>query len=218
MTQRTFEFRPPQWRPPAQLNVRTGALLLGTAAWLALYAWLGLRLLAQSAPRLGWVELALVIACVVMGVWVVMGWRRVFAAWLRRLRPTQWPALSRAELYRLTPSQFEEYVAQRLFARQGYAVENTPDVRDGGVDILVTDGGGRRAVVQCKRYQGTVGESVVRDLYGTMLHHDAAMGYLVTTGAISDAARQWSAGKPLHLIDGQELERLSRAEPARQPD
>jgi len=164
------------------------------------------------------VELALVIACVVAGVWVVMGWRRMIAAWLRRLRPTQWPALSRDELYRLTPSQFEEYVAQRLFARQGYTVENTPDVRDGGVDILVTDGRGRRAVVQCKRYQSTVGESVVRDLYGTMLHHGAAMGYLVTTSTISDAARRWAAGKPLHLIDGQELERLSRAEPARRPD
>ncbi len=120
----------------------------------------------------------------------------------------------REALYRLTPSQFEEYVAQRLFARQGYAVENTPDVADGGVDIFVTDSRGRRAVVQCKRYHGTVGEAVVRDLYGTMLHNGAAMGYLVTAGAISEAARQWAAGKSIFLIDGHELEQLAKAEPA----
>lgn len=218
MTDRLLEFRPPRWRAPAYLNYRTGALLAGSALWLAIYAGLGLRLLRQSAPRLGWVELALVILSVAGGVWMVMGWRRLAARWLLRFRPAQWPALSREELYRLTPSQFEDYVAQRLFVRQGYHVVNTPDVRDGGVDILVTDRSGRRAVVQCKRYRGAVGEAIVRDLYGTMLHHDALMGYLVATGSISDSARQWAAGKPLHLIDGHELERLSRAEPAVSPD
>lgn len=218
LADRLFEFRPPRWRAPARLNYRTGALLVGTVLWVAIYVGLGLRLLHQSAPRLGWVELALVILSVAGGVWMVMGWRRLAARWFLRLRPAKWPALSREELHRLTPSQFEDYVAQRLFVRQGYTVLNTPDVRDGGVDILVTDSSGRRAVVQCKRYQGAVGEAIVRDLYGTMLHHDASMGYLVATGSISAAARQWAAGKPLHLIDGHELERLSKAEPAPSPD
>ena len=82
----------------------------------------------------------------------------------------------------------------------------------GGVDILVTDAAGRLAVVQCKRYRGTVGESTVRDLYGTMIHHDASMAFLVSTGAISASARRWAAGKPIGLIDGERLVDLSRAE------
>ena len=85
--------------------------------------------------------------------------------------------------------------------------------RDGGIDVVVTDRNGRRAVVQCKRYRGTVGAPAVRDLYGTMIHNDADMGYLVATSGISDAARDWAAGKPLVLIDGDELVRLSRSEP-----
>jgi restriction system protein len=92
-------------------------------------------------------------------------------------------------------------------------VQNTPDVKDGGIDILVTDEHGRQAVVQCKRYRGTVGEATVRDLYGTMIHAGASQAYLVTTGHISDSAQQWAKGKPIGLIDGEQLAQLSRAEP-----
>lgn len=209
----TYEFRPPQWRPPHQMNYQTGGLVLATVLWLLVYGWLGLRLLARGEPSLGWVELALALVSIVAGVGLVIGWRTTLRRWARRLRRGAWPALDQAALYKLTPAQFEEYVAKRLFARHGYRVENTPDSRDGGVDIIVVDGNGRRAVVQCKRYLGTVGASAVRDLYGTMLHNEAAMGYLVTTGRISDDAREWANGKPLVLIDGEKLVKLSRSEP-----
>ena len=130
-----------------------------------------------------------------------------------RLRQTHWPALNLEQLYALSPSEFEAYVAERIFARQGYTVENTRDVKDGGVDIIVTDAHGRVAIVQCKRYRNTVGEAIVRDLYGTMLHSEAMMAYLITTSNISDAARRWAAGKPISLIDGTQLVELGRAEP-----
>lgn len=218
MTQITYDFRPPLWRTSDQVNYRTGALLLGTALWLGIYGWLGLRLLARGEPRLGWFELALASVCVVVGVLLVMGWRAIVRKWVRRLRSGPWPALDQDALYRLSPAQFEEYVAQRLFARHGYEVQNTPDSRDGGIDIIVIDAKGRRAVVQCKRYRGTVGAPAVRDLYGTMIHNDADMAYLVATSSISDAAREWAAGKPLVLIDGNELVRLSRSEPESSED
>ena len=128
MTQTTYDFRPPQWRPPDQVNYRTGALLVGTALWLAMYGWLGMRLLASGEPRLGWFELALALGCVAAGALLVVAWQAIVRRWVRRLRSGPWPALDREALYRLSPSQFEEYVAQRLFARHGYVVENTPDV------------------------------------------------------------------------------------------
>ena len=53
----------------------------------------------------------------------------------------------------------------------------------------------------------------MRDLYGTMFHNDANNGYLVTTGTISSEAREWAAGKPLTLIDGDDLVRYARSEP-----
>lgn len=197
------------------LNARLLFLSLLTVAWLALYATLAARLWQGGLAGAGALDLLLAVLTLLLGVPLAVAWWATLRRWRARLQPSAWPALSVAQLLDLTPSQFEEYVAQRIFARQGYAVENTPDVADGGVDIIVTDRQGRRAIVQCKRYRSTVGEATVRELYGAMIHHDAGMAFLVTTANISDAARRWAAGKPIDLIDGARLEALARAEPAR---
>ena len=94
MTQITYDFRPPQWRTPDQVNYRTGALLLGTALWLALYGWLGVRLLERGEPRLGWLELALAFLCIVAGVLLVIGWRAMVRRWVRRLHRGPWPDMA----------------------------------------------------------------------------------------------------------------------------
>jgi restriction system protein len=107
-------------------------------------------------------------------------------------------------LLALAPDAFEAYVA-RLFRTKGYGVAHRGRSGDLGVDLELIDRRGRRAIVQCKRYQNTVGAVVVRELYGTLVHEGVAHAFLVTTGDISDAARRWAAGKPLTLIDGQTL-------------
>lgn len=137
------------------------------------------------------------------GVWLWREWQR----WIRRRRFEDTRTLE--QLLNLSPGEFEEWTAV-LFERHGYRVHNVPDVADHGVDLMVTSPRGERAVVQCKRYRGTVGEPAVRDLYGTVLHVRADLGFLVTTGHISRAARMWARGKPLELIDGQRLVRLAR--------
>lgn len=212
MTQRTFEFQPPLWRAPVQLHRQTGALGLTTLVWLIVYVALGWRLLAGGRVHFGLPEVVLALVAVALGVAVLVGWRRLLRRWTRQVKHQAWPALDLAALHGLSPAEFEEYVGQRLFARQGYQVLNTPDVKDGGVDILVTDVHGRRAVVQCKRYRGTVGEATVRDLYGTMMHWQATMAFLVTTGAVSESARRWVVGKPMLLIDGNQLVALAQSE------
>jgi restriction system protein len=153
------------------------------------------------------------IACIVIGIPLALGWWSALQRWRARFQNNQWPALSLEQLHQLTPSQFEAYVAQRLFARQGYLTDNTRDTKDGGVDIIVTDAQGRQAIVQCKLYRDVVGEPIVRDLYGTMIHNHAYVAYLVTNSRISLDARRWAAGKPIVLIDGPQLVELSKAEP-----
>ena len=183
-------------------------LMVGTVLWLLLYGALGWRLWQNGAVRIDAISLALLVATVLLGAAVVLSWRM---AWPDlRVNPEQrkWRALSLAKMLKLSPSEFEEYVAQRLFARQGFAVTNTPDVKDGGIDVLITDRYGQRGVVQCKRYSKTVGEPVVRDLFGTMLHDGADHAYLVTTASISPAAVKWAMDKPITLIDGASLEKL----------
>lgn len=199
----------PMWRvPPTRL------LALGTLVWLLLYGWLGYRLWTRGVRAGLSTNLLLSGLTILLGVAVVLAWRRVGWRWLRGFQQgRKWRALSVAAMYDLNPSAFEDYVAHRLFARQGYHVINTPDSKDGGIDVLITDDYGRQAVVQCKRYKGTVGSATVRELYGTMIHSGADRAYLVTTAEISNDARRWAEGKPITLIDGARLAELSRATP-----
>jgi restriction system protein len=136
------------------------------------------------------------------GQWLRREWQR--QAEQRRFEATR----TLEQLLALSPGEFEDWTAA-FFERYDYQVRNTPDTADHGIDLMVTSPRGERAVVQCKRYRGTVGEPVVRDLYGTMLHTGADLGFLVTTGSISRAARAWAQGKPLELIDGDQLVRLA---------
>ena len=108
------------------------------------------------------------------------------------------------EIYGLSPGDFEHYVAD-LFRQKGYRVIVRGGSGDHGVDLELFGENNRRAVVQCKRYRDTVGEKVVRDLYGTLLHERASHAFLVTTADVSDAARKWAKGKPITIIDGSTL-------------
>jgi hypothetical protein len=210
----SYAFALPRKLTP-KLRVPTArSLALITLLWLGIYGWLGYRLWTRGVQAGLFTNLLLSVLTIALGVFVVLAWRRIGWRWLRGFRQGgKWRALSLAATYELDPSEFEDYVAHRLFARQGYHVVNTPDSKDGGIDVLVTDDYGRQAVVQCKRYKGTVGSATVRELYGVMIHTGAARAYLVTTGQISDDACRWAEGKPLILIDGAELERLARAAP-----
>ncbi len=108
----------------------------------------------------------------------------------------------------MDPIAFEKYVGT-LFAKRGYRVQDTQASADEGIDLIVRQGR-RMAVVQCKRYQGSVGQPVVRDLYGVMLHTHADEAYLVTTGTVTTAARRWAEGKPIHLVDQHRLVEWAR--------
>lgn len=113
-----------------------------------------------------------------------------------------------SKLQAMDPIAFEKYVGT-LFAKRGYRVQDTQASADEGIDLIVRRGR-QMAVVQCKRYQGSVGQPVVRDLYGVMLHTGAKEAYLVTTGSVTAAARRWAADKPIHLVDQHRLVEWTR--------
>ncbi len=121
---------------------------------------------------------------------------------------TQVDALNLEELYALSPADFEAYVA-RLFRRKGYRVELRGRSGDNGVDLMVRNRQGRKAIVQCKRYRNNVGPDTIRELYGTLVHEQVAHAFLVTTAGISKSAQAWAEGKPMTLIDGEALAHLA---------
>ena len=109
-----------------------------------------------------------------------------------------------------SPAQFESAL-QSLCKSMGFLVQLTKHSHDGGVDLVVEDTTpirGGRYIVQAKRYEGGVGEPVIRDLYGTLMHEGAVKAILITTGYFTADARTFSRGKPIELVDGDALEKL----------
>lgn len=186
------------------------ALLLVILPTLAVAAWFGYRWFDRPAwiatlpPLLHefLVLMELAAGATLTLVWAGIGWR----AW-RGDRPGgahQGLILDLDALYALSPADFERYTAG-LFRQKGYQVKLRGGRGDHGVDLELIGATGKRAIVQCKRYQNTIGADIVRELYGTLMHEQAAHAFLVTTADISTAARTWAQDKPLTLIDGPTL-------------
>ncbi|MFC3101683.1 restriction endonuclease [Alteraurantiacibacter lauratis] len=62
-------------------------------------------------------------------------------------------------------------------------------------------GGRSQAIVQCKAFARPIGPAVVRELFGTLAHHDGAtIAYLATTNGVTQGARDWCKGKPIRIV------------------
>lgn len=97
---------------------------------------------------------------------------------------------------------------QKEFASNGGEVRVTRASRDWGVDAVVFDPDpirGGKIIIQAKRYTNTVDVSSVRDLYGTVINEGAAKGILVTTADYGAEAHEFARGKPLTLLNGNNL-------------
>lgn len=129
--------------------------------------------------------------------------------WRQRRAPSKTKLLTDIDsIYALSPADFEAFVGD-LFRRKGYDVKLRGRSGDQGVDVEVIQPGGKRAVVQCKRYRHTVGPDIVRELFGTMIHEHAHHAFLVTTAPISESAFEWAQYKPMTLIDGDSLVKIA---------
>jgi restriction system protein len=108
------------------------------------------------------------------------------------------------DLLALSPSEFEAMVAH-LYNQSGHQARRTGQTGDQGIDLVVQAKNGEKWVVQCKRWRGSVGAPVIRDFYGAMQHEKADKGTVITTGKFTRQAREWAAGKPITLYDGEKL-------------
>ena len=92
-----------------------------------------------------------------------------------------------------------------------FEVSTTKQSGDGGIDLIaynhqpMLEG---KYIVQCKRYSGSVGEPIIRDLYGVVNSERANKGILITTGTFTKSAIEFSIGKQIELIDGEKLNQL----------
>jgi restriction system protein len=110
----------------------------------------------------------------------------------------------------LSPDAFER-LAQRLLREAGFIkVEVTGKSGDGGIDgigVLRVNLLSFQVLFQCKRYQGSVGASAIRDFRGAMVGR-SDKGLMITTGTFTPDAKKEATrdGAPaIDLIDGDQL-------------
>lgn len=104
-----------------------------------------------------------------------------------------------------------ELLVCRYFRAIGFDAECTRSGADGGIDVVLQIGGANAGAVQCKAWSGAVGVKPIRELFGVITAAKIPTGYFVTTSTFTPDAHAWAVGKPLTLIDGDELLKRLRA-------
>ncbi len=122
-----------------------------------------------------------------------------------------WQARLLEVIKAITPDNFEK-LCQRILRELGFNnVIVTSKSHDGGIDgmgiLKLGEVLSFRVAFQAKRYDGTVGSSIIRDFRGAMMGR-ADKGLVITTGvfsrnAVKEATRDGAT--PIDLIDGNEL-------------
>jgi restriction system protein len=111
----------------------------------------------------------------------------------------------------LPPSGFER-LSQRLLRESGFQkVTVTGKTGDGGIDgigiLQVNPFVSFNVLFQCKRYQGAVTPSQIRDFRGAMMGR-ADKGIIITTGTFTLDAKKEArrdGAPPIELVDGDTL-------------
>ena len=111
----------------------------------------------------------------------------------------------------ITAEKFEK-LCQRILRELGFNnVVVTGKSNDGGIDgmgiLKLGEVLSFRVAFQAKRYDGTVGSSIIRDFRGAMMGR-ADKGLIITTGVFSrDAVKEATrdGATPIDLIDGNDL-------------
>lgn len=104
-----------------------------------------------------------------------------------------------------------ELFCKQLLEKNGFTVSTTATTGDGGIDLIAISNNvfyKGKYIIQCKRYIGSVGEPVIRDLYGVVMAERANKGILITTGTFTNSAITFSKGKQIELIDGDSLNKI----------
>lgn len=120
-----------------------------------------------------------------------------------------------ADVKRMSWRDFEKYLAH-LFRSLGYKVELTPPSGDFGVDLILTDGTGKRIAVQAKRWKNKkVGNDAVQAVVGGAAYYKCSQTIVITTSGYSDQAVKMAKETGTHLWGlkelGDRVERIRRA-------
>lgn len=157
--------------------------------------------LAQQAPNLANTFSVLLLVFSVMA--------GIRALWQRRNRRTLLARQTGLDSIRALSWQRFEHLVGEAFRQQGYQVEERGGAgADGGIDLVLRQGG-LRTLVQCKHWRTTkIGVPTVRELLGAMTAQRGDRGVVVCTGYYTQPAITFAKSNGIVLIDGEALVEL----------
>ncbi len=103
----------------------------------------------------------------------------------------------------LKGAKFERALA-RLYTNMGYSVSQTKGSGDEGVDLILWKDE-KKIVVQCKGHKKPIGVSMIRDLYGAMMHFEANSAVLACPAGFTIGVKKFATDKPIQLISATDL-------------
>lgn len=111
-----------------------------------------------------------------------------------------------------------ELLVTTLLRGLGFSVtDNLEAGPDGGIDQILRKEG-KTYLVQCKHWKTRkVGVSVIREMFGLMVAEGADEVWVIASGSFTAEAQAFAQGKPIKLIDGEQLHSLSDSKQVREP-
>jgi restriction system protein len=106
----------------------------------------------------------------------------------------------------MTGREFELY-CRDILHEAGWQAALTPGSGDQGADIIA-EKDERRVVIQCKFYNGTVGNKAVQEAYAAAAFQDALYAVVVTNSVYTKSAHQLAHKNGVLLMHHSDLERL----------
>lgn len=114
-----------------------------------------------------------------------------------------------ARCLRLSGPEFEAYVALVLGDNGFKHVEITKGSGDQGVDILA-ERNGRTYAIQCKNYEGAVGNFAVQEAYAGAQFYGCDVAAVICPGTFTKGAKELAESTGVVLWDGRRLSRMMK--------
>lgn len=139
-------------------------------------------------PILGLVGISLIL-------FGILGWV-LFNAWYEKKYGHSFSGVPK-----MSPYQYENYVAAQLIKRGFVKAEVTKKSGDFGADVIVTDKDGTRMCVQCKQYSKTVGIKAVQEVIGAKAYYNCTRAAVITTATFTQAAKELAQKSGVELYE-----------------
>ena len=152
------------------------------------------------------------------GIWIALcGAARLVLAAIRAILSVPLWALRRlnaqkntaARCLKLDGPEFEAYVALVLEDNGFRHVELTKGSGDQGVDILA-ERNGKTYAIQCKNYEGAVGNSAVQEAYTGAQFYGCDAAAVICPGEFTRGAKELAQSTGVLLWDGKRLSHMMR--------